>query len=81
MRYLFFIFPAYLFYVLTVSQKNSWGFDFLWMLEIVIGQLIVFIISLLFTALITPNHLPEFRQVGIYAFLVSIVAVLARASL
>lgn len=72
MRYLFFIFPAYLLYFsVTTYHKPEWGFGFLWSLEVIAIQVVVTGVVLLGVWTTVKPQLPAFGKFGIYALLAS----------
>lgn len=71
MRYLFFIFPAYLLYVAATHHKAEWGFGFLWALEVIALQILLSIVFLAIIWIVAKNQLSVSRKICIYALLAS----------
>ena len=75
-KYLFYIFPLYMIYVLATNRQTGWGFSFVWLLEVLVIQAVISAIVFGVMWLAKNKQLPAFRKNCIYAFIASIVAVL-----
>lgn len=75
-KYLFYIFPLYMVYVLATHRQPEWGFSFLWLLEVLVIQAVVSAVIFGVMWLAKNNQLASLRKNGFYAFIASIAAVL-----
>lgn len=75
-KYLFYIFPLYVVYILATHMQPGWGFGFLWLLEVLVIQAVVSAVLLGIVWLPKNNQLVSLRKNGIYAFIASTAAVL-----
>ena len=75
-RYLFYIFPLYMVYVLATHREPGWGFSFLWLLEVLVIQAVVSAVFFGVMWLAKNKQLSAIRKNCIYAFVASVGAVL-----
>jgi len=75
-KYLFYIFPLYMIYVLATHKQPDWGFSFLWLLEVLVIQTVVSAVIFGVMWLAKNNQLATLRKSCIYAFIASTAAVL-----
>lgn len=75
-KYLFYIFPLYMVYLLATHRQPDWGFSFLWLLEVLVIQAAVSAVVFGVMWLAKNNQLTSLRKNCIYAFIASIAAVL-----
>ncbi len=75
-KYLFYIFPLYMVYVLAAHGQPGWGFSFLWLLEVLVIQAVVSAVIFGVMWLAKSNQLASLRNNCIYAFIASTAAVL-----